>query len=1424
MIVVIILLLCSVLTSVSTAATFHVAKEHPSASDFNACADNQNAPKQTIVAGQACIQGPGDTLYIHQGDYRPQIVGYNNDQRFPSGTAAQPILIAVWPGDTVTVGGINAVTNWQQGQIAHVIFDGFRTNGGGASMSGYESSFITLRNCEITGAGGNGIEWFTLYENAHHMTLQNCNVHHNGHLRLDHGIYALTPDSLIENNEFHHNSGYGIHWYYEPDLGAVGDRTIIRNNRVYDNGHATDGEAGQVTINYSDSVQFYNNIVYKTTPPNLSNGGVGISRRLANSKVYNNTIYGFPGSGLSFGGGSIGTNNEVRNNIFANNSQDINPANDNGMTYSTNLCGSSDAYTHCTGGNPQFENAAAGNFKILQGSPARNAGTSLPLVATSYAGPPGYESLSRPQPQGGAWDIGAYEYAEGGPPPPFDFSLSMPNVQNVTRGSSVGVTISASLNQGTPESLAFSVGSLPSGVTSGISNTPCTPNCTINLTLTASGSATLGQATVTVTATGATKSHSTSFQLVVGSQAAAGATFYTDKEGVGGHGCSDGNGGGINDPFCTIAKGLSMLGPGKTLYIRQGVYFETIDTKDQIASGTGWGADQMVMVAGYQNEIATIRATTNVDPFVVSSYGSNRHIEFIRFENIEVDGAGIGGGISVLGNCTTGCGQGEKEVRDIRFVRMHVHNTRTNCTPFDDTKRTVTIFAYPHRVDFLNSDIHHANCGRYGFYMEGFDHIIEGNTIHDNEGYGIQIQFDGCSGGQCPRGIHIRNNTFYGNGIIHNAGSPSDRGSLTIGNVPDGQIYVYNNVFHHNQAGPGVLPYSSAELYNNTSYANVNDGMGHDAGGSGHVIFRNNISYGNGGRNFNFDGSHTESNNLETDPNFMNAGGNDFHIKTPSPAINGGTDVALVTTDIEGTARPAGQNTIGAYQFQAGGTPFDFTLSSPAPQSVVQGASVSFAITATLSTGTATAVNWSVTSGLPAGASASVSNSPCTPTCTANILIATLTSTPVASSTLVVTAAGGGQTHTRNVTLNVTAGVPASAQPIYLRCPGPTGSSNNFSCIDAEDPAKAKATLTGSNGALSCMVLAGKVLYVEGSGCSYTEEWDSGTLSITGGNGPSYTTATRIEGYGSTPPVFLSPTATSGITFFLRNANDKFLIIKNLVVDAANKAGNAVAIFGPAHHIHFEQVSMRNTVNAPGGAYEPLYLLGASDIELVDVFVSGGGMDGITLEGSLNNFLMQRVHLLNNVKGVNIVSGGTKTNITMNQVEVRNNSSHGIDIGTTTGVVVQNALVHSNGGTGVWIRGTAQGTSVYNSTIYANAATGLKCDAGATGAQIKDNIVYANTLTGVPSNVINNCGALSNNFETNPQFLGAPNDFKLNVSTSGAVDTGESIPSVTTDYEGTQRPIGQQDYGAYEQTRVPTIPGEDTTVAKHDVRQALMLF
>ena len=86
--------------------------------------------------------------------------------------------------------------------------------------------------------------------------------------------------------------------------------------------------------------------------------------------------------------------------------------------------------------------------------------------------------------------------------------------------------------------------------------------------------------------------------------------------------------------------------------------------------------------------------------------------------------------------------------------------------------------------------------------------------------------------------------------------------------------------------------------------------------GSTGAIIRNNICYT--GTTYQNDGvSTTQDHNLfGTNPLFVNAAANDFHLQSGSPAIDAGTSIGAPTTDFDGNTRPQGSGyDIGPYEY-----------------------------------------------------------------------------------------------------------------------------------------------------------------------------------------------------------------------------------------------------------------------------------------------------------------------------------------------------------------------------------------------------------------------------------------------------------------------------------------------------------------------------
>jgi hypothetical protein len=209
------------------------------------------------------------------------------------------------------------------------------------------------------------------------------------------GPVIISENDMYGYKDTSHSNGEALRI---NDEGNQGDIWVIAN-RFHDTLHAI-----QPQNNHSTGVHIIGNIFY-----NVTGRAIGGSA----DTVVNNTFYNV--------GSAIESGTEVRNNIIMNASTHI--GNEVGSC-SNNLVfqssGGVSTKSGCAGQtslNPMFVNAAAGDFRLQSGSPARNSGSASAIYQTfqskngrSIA----YDFNGVPRPQEGAWDRGATEWDAGG--------------------------------------------------------------------------------------------------------------------------------------------------------------------------------------------------------------------------------------------------------------------------------------------------------------------------------------------------------------------------------------------------------------------------------------------------------------------------------------------------------------------------------------------------------------------------------------------------------------------------------------------------------------------------------------------------------------------------------------------------------------------------------------------------------------------------------------------------------------------------------------------------------------------------------------------------------------------------------------------------------------------------------------------------
>jgi hypothetical protein len=234
----------------------------------------------------------------------------------------------------------------------------------------------------------------------------NLRLHGGGTSDFDNGFYIESPNNLIEGCEIYDAVGAAIQ-IYNAKGRTIPNNTIVRNNVVRDFTRLTNQRSDGVIVGGGTGAKIYNNIFYNLRPNASGSAAIHVFDA-DNTEVYNNTVYGNVPPGIlveTYSSGSI-----IRNNITYNNT---------GGNY-VNRGNNTAASNNLVGVDPQFENPSSKDFQLKSASPAIDAGMTTQLVRTDMVG--------TPRPQGGNYDIGAYEYrsltASSPPAPPTNVRIA----------------------------------------------------------------------------------------------------------------------------------------------------------------------------------------------------------------------------------------------------------------------------------------------------------------------------------------------------------------------------------------------------------------------------------------------------------------------------------------------------------------------------------------------------------------------------------------------------------------------------------------------------------------------------------------------------------------------------------------------------------------------------------------------------------------------------------------------------------------------------------------------------------------------------------------------------------------------------------------------------------------------------------------
>jgi hypothetical protein len=377
--------------------------------------------------------------------------------------------------------------------------------------------------------------------------------------------------------------------------------------------------------------------------------------------------------------------------------------------------------------------------------------------------------------------------------------------------------------------------------------------------------------------------------------AAQAATYYVATTGSNSNTCAQAQ--NPSTPKQTISAGISCLAGSDTLIVKAGTYpGQTIQNVPPgsagaytIVKGDSAGARPKITLVNFGDRGVFLRNA-------VAHHIEIRHFEF----------DGVHDGMKL-----------DSDLVDfphhIRFIDNVVHDT---------VNVGILVAASSDQSGgdhyFAENEFYRIGIGNPGYapgmntiYNAGNRSIVEGNILHNNCN-GISV----WTGGPSVFDVIIRKNVLYdmARSNIDTWQVGSSCGATIRVSISGGRHQIYNNVIYRSnfygilvQAAP-----NDVQIYNNTIYNLLNSSEGvYVQTTATNVQVKNNIAYLTGG----FFGG-TQSNNLTTNPLFVDAANGNFHLQNGSPAIDAGIALSGITVDIAGILKPQGlAYDIGAYEY-----------------------------------------------------------------------------------------------------------------------------------------------------------------------------------------------------------------------------------------------------------------------------------------------------------------------------------------------------------------------------------------------------------------------------------------------------------------------------------------------------------------------------
>jgi parallel beta-helix repeat protein len=268
-------------------------------------------------------------------------------------------------------------------------------------------------------------------------------------------------------------------------------------------------------------------------------------------------------------------------------------------------------------------------------------------------------------------------------------------------------------------------------------------------------------------------------------------------------------------PFRTLRKGVSVLSPGATLYVKSGTYAESLN--NVIPGGRSWS--EPVTVAAYPGHKVILKPPVG-SGFALHFQGASQ--AYIVISGLTVDASNVTYGAVKITRGSPG-----DAAHHIRLIDSEIRDAPEN---------GILTTGSAHSNEFIRLTVH-SNGGvlkgriqGYGFYLATDNNLVEECDIYSNAKGGIQIYWrDGPVHGNVIRGSRVTGN---GSGVILTRGS---------------RHLAYNNLIHGNERFGLKVDYGAkdARVLNNTIYGNGLYGIYIGERSSGAVL-RDNTVHSNG--------------------------------------------------------------------------------------------------------------------------------------------------------------------------------------------------------------------------------------------------------------------------------------------------------------------------------------------------------------------------------------------------------------------------------------------------------------------------------------------------------------------------------------------------------------------------------------------------